>query len=197
MLLIVNLLYNKSRVSLKELCEILGVSERSIYRYINKISAGGIPVYYDKYLNGYTVADRKERAHLKFTNNDLIVFLVALKLLESQLPSALLPFLAEIKGRLLAAAPFPLEKMLMVERAIGIENAREKEILGDLIDSLIQAALILNTDLSVYADSCDGWKQMIFKSPRLEYKDGWKIAAGKEPENSAIERDDITFVRIL
>jgi hypothetical protein len=59
LIVIVNLLYKRRCVSIKTIREICGISDRTAYRYIDKISRAGIPLYYDKNLGGYTLITKK------------------------------------------------------------------------------------------------------------------------------------------
>ena len=57
MLYILNKLELGAKVKPEEIAKELGVSERTIYRYINSLIDAGFPIYYDKTRGSYVFAE--------------------------------------------------------------------------------------------------------------------------------------------
>ena len=53
LMLILNKLDGKEKVTVDSLKEELGVTERTIFRYLNTIQAAGFPIVFDKEQGGY------------------------------------------------------------------------------------------------------------------------------------------------
>lgn len=194
-LTIINLLYNRRRVTIDEFIEVLGVSKRTIYRYLNKISEANIPVYFDRYLDGYTVLNREYKGFLNLHNTDYILLVIALKLLEKQMPRFFKDSMRETMKRLHINSPFPLSKMKDIERIIDIDG--DQIDVKDVIDFFIQAALILNRGIVIHKKSDDASNPVILNSPKLEFDNEWRLYDTDPQGQHYVEREDITFLEII
>ena len=77
-----NLIRARQPVSTNELAEEIGVSIRTIYRYIDDLSVLGIPVYHE-HGQGYRLHDGYELAPLSLTQEELDALVTGVRLVQS------------------------------------------------------------------------------------------------------------------
>lgn len=77
-----NLIRSRQPLFAKTLAEEMGVSVRTVYRYIDDLSVAGIPVYYDEG-QGYRLLDGFELPPLAVTQDEFDALVVGVKLVRS------------------------------------------------------------------------------------------------------------------
>jgi len=192
---IVGLLYNRKRVTIDELKEILDLSERSIYRYMNRLSSANIPVYYDPELQGYTVYDRKEKHYLKLCDNDLIILILSLKALESSLSGEFQDYLNRIKSNIFANSSFPLAKLKEFDQLIDQNSGMLNQ--DEFIDLIIHAALLFKTNVVIGRKASNSKNSYVLKNLKLRFKERWQLSGIKNHESHEVDKDDIGFIQLI
>ncbi len=189
------LLYNRQQVSVDELMGVLDVSDRTVFRYLDRLSKAGIPVYFDRRLGGYTVHDRKGARFPRILNSDFVFMVLALKALEQILPIDYREMLDDLKTRLLTNAQFPLSKMIEIDQVIG--TIKEPLTADSAIDILIQAALLFETGVMIKKNGEGDGKGIVVDNPRLEFDNGWHITGIRNRKPVKIKRSDIIYAQLI
>ncbi len=82
---LLTLLYNRNVVTKEQICQVCNVSERTAYRYINKLSMSNIPIYFDRAVGGYRLNTPSKVVANHIGVSDTIILKCALKYLEHRL----------------------------------------------------------------------------------------------------------------
>jgi predicted DNA-binding transcriptional regulator YafY len=181
-LLLANLLYHRRFVSLDEIMETCQISERTVYRYINTISAAHIPVYYDKDLCGYHLISDGSFNIGEIGTDDTILIAVAVRLLSERLNGLYRKEIEFLKQRLFSSQNFPIEE-LWDAFDLKTKTEIESKDLSDLVTNLIiHAAILNNRKLKIsLTDETDSIQKVEIDKPSLSFRNEWHVS-GKRPE---------------
>jgi len=105
---LVSLLYSQAGYGVAELASQLGVSTRTIYRYIDVLRTVGIPVQFDEQKGGYVVASQFRLKVAQLTENELALLLLAAHSSPIANGGELGKVITEASSKLLAQAPMEL-----------------------------------------------------------------------------------------
>lgn len=143
---IVNLIRVHQPITAATLAERLGVSVRSIYRYIDDIALSGIPVYGEAGI-GYQMHKDFELPPLSLKPNELEALVLGVEMLSrsvgNELSAAALSLLAKIE----AALPSPVKARAQAKiRALSSPYTPEQRLYWDQLHAAIrqQAAVRIN-----------------------------------------------------
>jgi len=135
---IVNLIRVHQPITAATLAQRLGVSVRSIYRYIDDIAQSGIPVYGEGGL-GYQVHKDFELPPLSLNPNELEALVLAVEMLSrsvgNELSAAALSLLAKIE----AALPTPVKARAQANiRALSSPYTQQQKLYWDQLHAAIR-----------------------------------------------------------
>lgn len=105
---LVSLLYSQAGYGVIELARQLGVSTRTIYRYIEVLRTVGIPVQFDERKSGYVIAPQFRLKVSQLTEDELALLILAAQSSPIASGGDLGTIIAEASSKLLAQAPVEL-----------------------------------------------------------------------------------------
>ncbi|SYZ71898.1 hypothetical protein TRIP_C20013 [Candidatus Zixiibacteriota bacterium] len=114
LLLLINLLHNREIVTVAEIKQLCHISERSVYRYVNAISAAHFPVFYDHRLAGYRLISKTTNRLEKFGFDEALILVVALELLAAKVNADYEAIIESVASKILANQNIALEAVLEV-----------------------------------------------------------------------------------
>jgi hypothetical protein len=80
MMIILNKIDSGEKVTVQSLKEDLGVSERTVHRYLETLQLGGYPLYFDRPRERYSFPDGYSMKKPGFTSGEALAFALAKKL---------------------------------------------------------------------------------------------------------------------
>jgi len=195
---LINLLHHRRRVTLEEIQNVCGISERTAYRYIESISRANIPVYFDKSIGGYRVDHRDSFRIEDLKASDAIFLLVATYLLSQRLNTDYNDEIEQLKKRLFSRLNFPLEELWECFKA-RIEQDLQAETLSDSITSLlIHASVINNKGLRLALNEGNLIGSVVeITTPALRFKGKWCVEGSSDENEKAIPINNIKRAEIV
>ncbi|RKX22732.1 MAG: hypothetical protein DRP51_01900 [Candidatus Zixiibacteriota bacterium] len=196
LIVIVNLLYNRNSVSIKSIREVCGISERTAYRYIDKISRAGIPLYFDRDQGGYTLCRYAKLPLNHLDINEIIIIIVALIQLSNRIDGYYHKAVENLLKKIESSGEIALEEIIGLLESNRKENC-EGERLNQLItSSLIQAAVRLKTKTNIFLNRDGQLRDIILEHPKLEFKKRWKVVSIKENSRETVPLSQIVGIHI-
>ena len=135
LLYILNKLELGAKVKPEEIAKELGVSERTIYRYINSLIEAGFPIYYDKSIGSYTFAEGFSLRKALLEPEEALVLALSRKFLEPAVGSKAGEVLKQIEKKVLLA----VKKPAFPAEFFGIQGAHHFKHLFNLLKDLFKA----------------------------------------------------------
>ena len=175
LVLITNLLYSGRSISVNHIKEKFGISERTVYRYIDHISRAGIPLYYDKDLKGYMLSRYAKLQLNQLDINEMVIAIVALVKLMNKVEGFYKESIQNLIAKIEGTGKVPLEEIISL-----VETRCRKEIdcqqLSELLtSSLLQTAIKINSRINITLSSEGKPRAMILESPKLKFKSNWAV----------------------
>ncbi|GEM_PF-888267 len=191
-LLILNLLHHRSVVTIDEIERICGITERSVYRYLQVISAAHFPLVYDREIHGYKLLNKDRLNVASLRLDERLMILVALELLAGRVNSFYQESIETISNRIISASFKGIEDIWQAFSSRVIADS--KQDLSGLLTSLIVHSAVKSGDrlgVNLSPDGKDG-DLLLVERPSLLFSEGWKVT-GKGIE-TAVSLDKVEKV---
>jgi predicted DNA-binding transcriptional regulator YafY len=175
-LLIVNLLHHRRFVTLADIRSVCQVCDRSIYRYINTISAANIPVYFDKAVRGYRLANKGQLELSSLDANEALLISLGLCLLSAKAGAAYWKDIDTLARKVISSQDSPLADLWTTCKQRVTPDA-DGGNLSELITYLVvQLAVQQHRKLLVLPGNGDSEpKSVELKSPVLTFNERWLV----------------------
>ncbi|NPA40044.1 MAG: HTH domain-containing protein, partial [Thermodesulfobacteria bacterium] len=135
LLYILNKLDRGEKVRPADLAAELGVSERTVYRYINSLIDAGFPIYYDKEKQTYTFEKGFTLSKALIKTEEALIFALSRKLLEPVVGKGAIKILNQIEQKVISAS----KEFSSFEKILGIQGFFTHPYLFDLLRDLVRA----------------------------------------------------------
>ena len=135
LLYILNKLDRGEKVSPADLAEELGVSERTIYRYINSLIDAGFPIYYNKLKHTYVFEKGFSLSKVLIKTEEALVLALSKKLLEPLFGKNIVKILNQIEQKVISTS----EKFCSFEKVIKIQNVFIQPYIFELLRDIVRA----------------------------------------------------------
>ena len=135
LLYILNKLDRKEKVRVKDLAEELGVSERTIYRYINSLIDAGFPIYYDREKGTYAFEKGFSLSRALLKTEETLILALSRNFLEPAVGSKATTILKQIEQKIALAS----KNFTPFEEVFGIQGFYFSPYLFDLLKDLSTA----------------------------------------------------------
>ncbi|MDQ2076900.1 YafY family protein [Marinimicrobium sp. ABcell2] len=145
-----NLIRSRQPLFARTLAEELGVSVRTIYRYIDDLSVAGVPVYFDEGL-GYRLVEGYELPPLAVTQDEFDALVTGVKLVQSWTGARLSDAAASLLHKMQAAAKDRKLDLLFDNVASPVLAERQAE--ASYWDTIRDAIRLQKTLTLSYADN--------------------------------------------
>ena len=168
-----NLLSHRQTLSVKAIQNSLGISRRTVFRYLNSLSEADIPVYYDSSLRGYTLTNRQQSIRRKLSPTDATLIHFSLERLKSSIAEGYRKLASDVI------------ELLMVEHPELNATLSEQNLsqVGLSADNLAQQLTLRIITVQLPNNSV---KHSSISNPGLNYQNGWRL----------VDRDDRGFTPI-
>lgn len=192
-LLILNLLHHRHVVSAAEIKKICRISNRSLYRYLNAISAAHFPIIFDRKLRGYRLIEKDDLNISSIKLDERLIILVALTMLSKRVNLSYSECITTICGKIISSSFKGMEEVWHAFSGELSALASNQDLSGMVTSLIIHSAARSGKNLGVNISFAgkDG-DFMVVEKPSLLFSDGWKIT-GKGIEK-AVSLDSVEQV---
>jgi len=196
---ILDVINNRLSASKAELVKVCGVSTRSIYRYIDRLSEAGIPIYKDKETGRYRMLRAPQFVSNSLNATDAIVLRLALNLLISRLNNDY-PHATKAVKSLLDRVSAPQSSESLTFQSAGY---RQLESENSNITEILNCAILFEASLSQKKVRVDlrqpngKTKEVVIRRPALKCSDRWQVFDLRNSQAEPIQVERIQEVRIL
>lgn len=197
-LLAVKLVNRSQGASMVTLTTELGVTERSVYRYINALSEAGYPVFYDQRVGRYLYTSRQWETPPELGTNDATLILYALYALSHRLNEGYNGLIGELADALYGlGANLGRARIDNIRNLVFASNTNQPSSI-ELSSLLTSVAIETESRIKVFDSLANGRGDgMIIVSPSLTYKDDWVIMDRSVRTDNQITLGDLTYARIM
>ncbi len=176
-LLLINLLHHRRSVKPSEIKRVCGISSRSLYRYLNTISAGYFPVIFDRSLGGYRLLEKSGNSIDKLNLDEVVTISLALQSLSKTLNESYQKKIEAILGKLFSSQGMSIEEIWQVFREKIRTMDGEKDHSNILTELIIQTAIFLGKNLDIHLESENTEPiKITIDSPLLVFDNVWAIS---------------------
>ncbi|MCH9031566.1 MAG: HTH domain-containing protein [candidate division Zixibacteria bacterium] len=195
-ILLINLLYNRQKLSVDEISKELGVDKRTVYRYINKLSEANVPVYYDRNIRGYTLSSRNSAEIGALSDREVVLLLLALKIISHKVNNRDKTLIGSLQRRLDSLQSSSHYEYVNKPSDAFMSNLRNNE-LSDLVTFLvIQSVIESKNDILVFVEHSDGNYKLNMTKPSLTFDGTWKLSGRRNGEKLEIDLDMISSAQV-
>lgn len=195
---LLNLVFNRSQISLRDIERACKCSRRQAYRYLNQLSEANIPLYFDEHSRTYRLVNKSNIDVRQIGLTDWTVIWVALQVLDNNIGLQLKKNVEKTKTiveRICKSIDFDC---LSVLQDLDIDFASSEKMAGLIAHSSVSAARAGNRKLQIIVKGKDdSMNKRTLILPSIEFRDQWSIIDLKSEDNQAIPLSDIYEVRIL
>jgi predicted DNA-binding transcriptional regulator YafY len=195
---LIQLLNQRSVVTLDTIMRICQIPERTAYRYLNTISEANIPVYYDKELRGYCLTRRSALRIDDLSSQDSVMLVACLQLVLRHLNTHYASMASAITQKVTTRQPVVSEDLA---RALGAQDNSSQlgpDYSAELSLAIIQwaASLKKSITLGVFSEDRESIKDVIVQEPRLIYSHGWAIEDAGPDRLESTELASVAYVTV-
>lgn len=198
LLLVLNLLHYRRRVTTEDIMRTCKVSARTAYRYITTLSESNIPIYFDKDTGGYRLNIFSKVTADHVTILDSILLKVALRLLEKSTDGAYSEAIETLARKLDSVLIVPDDDVLGVADRYMALKPKPADVVRLIHELILQTAVQEDrvVRLRVAGHPAHAPATTI-RNPSLTFKGGWQITS-RDPDNEgAISLSDIDEVQLV
>ncbi len=196
LIVIVNLLYNRRSVSLKSIMEKCEISKRTAYRYLDKISRAGIPLFYERKLGGYTLCQHTKFPLNQLDINETIIMIVALVHLLKSVDGYYKDKIEYLIKKVESTGELFIEDIVRLAKSNWSKSTNGEQPAKLITSSLLQAAIRLNTKINITLQDEGKLSEIYVENPKLKFDKIWRISEDIERPNEPISLSKIIGIRI-
>ncbi len=196
LIVIVNLIYNRRSVSLKSIIDKCEISRRTAYRYIDKISRAGIPLYFDKNQGGYTLCKRANLPLNQLDINETIIMIVALVHLLKSVDGYYKEPIENLINKIESTGQVFIEDIVRLVKSNWSPNIDKEQLAKLITSSSLQAAIRLRTKANITLKEKDKQSEIFVENPKLKFDQTWRVAEDDETCKEPISLSKIIGIHI-
>jgi predicted DNA-binding transcriptional regulator YafY len=173
LLTLLELLHNRRRVSLKEIQDVLGVSERTAFRYLQSLERANFAIDRGTEVSGYRILNRSSFAS-QFTDTEAALIYLGTLFVEHYMGDKALDNIKSARAKLEVRLPSRMQHVL----AAGSQALYNDQIPESVRRSILLSLLLLSkksgSRIRVGYRGDDGEsKEATLVSPQIRYDRGW------------------------
>jgi predicted DNA-binding transcriptional regulator YafY len=195
---LLTLLHNRNFVTKEQICQACNVSERTAYRYINKLSMSNIPIYFDRSVGGYRLNSPSKIVTNHIGVSDTIIMKCALKYLEQRLEGSYSDAIDSINN-ILNRINFSAD----LNTCGFTDNIFSNEFSPEKLSSSIHLAILItairnNQKVIVeFSNGSDEPCKNIVEKPILRFASEWQVFDSRAAARNSIPLSKIREVKII
>jgi len=173
---LLSLLHHNQSVTRKQIMTTCGISERSAYRYVTRLSEANIPIYFDSASRGYRLTRALSLSAEYLSVSDILLIRTALKLLRSRLGDSYAASIHNIET--LLDRMFPGASQAGLEPPTGlVEPSDGRQDLSEIVSycCILQAMNLGKKVRLKIRDDGGEPKTATIARPTLRYDNEWLI----------------------
>ena len=196
LMVIVNLLYNRKSVSLKSIMEKCEISKRTAFRYVDKISRAGIPIFYDRDRGGYTLCQHSRFPLKQLDINETIIMVVALVHLLNSVEGYYKDSIEYLIKKVESTGELFIEDVVRLAKSNWSKDSNGEEPSKLITSSLLQAAIRLKTKANITLKDKEKRSEIYVENPKLKFDKIWRISEDIERTKEPISLSNIIGIRL-
>ncbi|MCP4706874.1 MAG: HTH domain-containing protein [candidate division Zixibacteria bacterium] len=196
LIVIVNLLYNRRGVTLKSIMKKCDISRRTAFRYLDKISRAGFPLYYDKDLRGYTFCNNTRIPLNQLDINEAVILIVALVNLSKNVDSYYKEPIQNLLGKIENSSEIFIEDIVKSVKTNLSECKEETHLTKLITSSLLQAAIEGKSKTSITLKEKEKYSKVSVENPKLKFDKIWRVSENTDQPDESILVSKIVGISI-
>lgn len=197
LLKLVHLFSHRRVVTREMITAVCRIPKRTVFRYLNDLSEAGIPIYYDRNLGGYCLANAINLRVDSLTYHEAVLVAIGLRLVQRHLGTEYRHQLAEIGYKIVAKQPAMPDGLLAEQRSSEATPIVVPDYSSDVAIALIQAASYskLSVRVTTRERETSVHNGVTIHNPKLLFRQGWQVV-DETMEDLAIDVKQILHVKI-
>ncbi|MEE9441243.1 MAG: HTH domain-containing protein [candidate division Zixibacteria bacterium] len=197
-LLVINLLINRQKVTSDRIMNLCSVSRRTVYRYIKVIHRANFPVYYDRRLKEYRFLRDPHPQYGKFGLQDTALISFALVLLSNCTNEFYNSQVSRLMKKILSRQSIVFDESLDMQKNMIVSKDMAQDFSDALNSLIIYLAILFNKGVNIKLNSQrDNHTKLIIREPKLIFKDEWRVKEMDGTRQDEFYLSDIACVSIL
>lgn len=193
------LLSSQRRVPREQICEELGISVRSVYRYIGRLSEANIPVYFDAETGGYRLNQESQLAGLNLSDTEVAVAVIGLLHMCERLPEPYHDAMRDAAIKLCGQHGLSVED---IDSIIATSDSRQidgEELACQITNGLVLYAIAVEqpVQIDVRSDRDRTPARYLIERPGLRFDRCWCLVDQDGAESAAIPLTDIATACLI
>lgn len=196
-LLLFNMFANRKRVTHKSIMEILSVSRRTVFRYINTLKLIGLPISWSNQYQCYRLSSPHVlKMSESYRVDEIGLIIYGLLSINEQVGKSYQNHIDILVKKIVSSQRFCAEDLVHIIRK-SIPNKKHSDDLSKVLNwILITSADILDKEVAVEVTDNPDDPIVIYNST-IKFDKDWQIVGQNSGKEVAITTDDIISVKIL
>jgi len=195
LLTLLQMLHNRSYVTIESIQEVFGVSERTAFRYIGSLRDAGIPVY-NAYCNGGYRLKAGDNLKTKFTQSESVLLFLASVLAEDVVGQESLETLRSARAKLEATVSLAVREALDLGEQILGKPGLQGEGRRSLLVTLLLIAGVAKEPVQVTYDNGNSRpERRTINKPAVGFNNQYMLSDAADTSEGAIPLDAIRDVQ--
>ena len=175
LMLLLNLLYHRPFVSVGTIQKECEISKRTVFRYIDSLSAARFPIQFDTDVKAYRLTDRGNLVS-QFSNEETAMVLFGLVLLERVLSPKHLGAISRARAKLESRISHQVQEVMASGKSLLSEEETPEIVRDFILMSLVNLASLSGLGLRLEHTTKNASKSITdIGHPKLVFDKEWKI----------------------
>ena len=196
---LIALLSSQRRVPREQIIAELGISERSVYRYISRLSEANIPVYFDAEAGGYRLNQENQWIGMSLDETETATTVISLLHLCHRLPEPYCDSIRDAAIKLCGLRGFPAEDADALIDTTNITDGYDADLTRAITNGLILYAIATKQAVALEGAETDSGPTgvRIVQSPGLRFERGWCLIDQDGPDSWQCPLSEIRAVSLV
>jgi predicted DNA-binding transcriptional regulator YafY len=177
-LLLINMLCHRQMVTTAEIKRVCHISGRSVYRYLNAISAAHFPVIFDYKLGGYRLLTKGQNNFNNFGFDEAIILILALDLLSDRVNNDYKSIIKTMGSKIMANQEVAIETVWEGSRLTRNRRTNSEDL--SQMRATLKSGLIRHIEL---------------EKAIMSFDHTWNVQANDLKNSNAFALDEINTVQ--
>lgn len=197
LLILLELLYNRTAVPMSDIVKECRITERTGYRYIGTLQDANFAIEYDADLGGYHLIGRNPIT-AQFTDSELTMLYYGTLLLEHLAAESALDSIKSARVKLESRVSLKLQQVLSAGKEALLGSTTPPGLREFVVLSMLLLATRHDAPVTIrFVDASGDQQEQEIKRPRIVYDRGWVVTeVGPSPAGDAIAMRQILDVEL-
>jgi predicted DNA-binding transcriptional regulator YafY len=193
-LLLINMLCHRQMVTTAEIKRVCHISGRSVYRYLNAISAAHFPVIFDYKLGGYRLLTKGQNNFNNFGFDEAIILILALDLLSDRVNNDYKSIIKTMGSKIMANQEVAIETVWEGSR-LTRNRRTNSEDLSQMLTGLIIRSGVQGSKRMRATLKSGLIRHIELEKAIMSFDHTWNVQANDLKNSNAFALDEINTVQ--